>query len=283
MYQAQIPQPPPAKLLGNPEPQKSHLLRNLLLAASALSIVLLLGWNTINHNHLHWPIDFGVQTAILLFILAFLIHSVIKFFQHLREIKPKQEGLNPLYPFYTAVTLAAFLGVGYLEFRHQFVQITTTPIIRKISGVDTALARCDRAMANLFAPTRKGYVQYEYADGQYTSSDIAHFHPAACADIFNWYVWQGKTNTTDYQIHTLDMISHEAVHIGGVRSELIAKCASTEWTEDVLLFLGAKPDEAKRVAEINRKNANDYQGRGPGSQTSAYEGNCDSLPSFRKD
>lgn len=280
--QAQIPKPPPAKLLGDPEPQKSHLLRNLLLTTTVMSLVLLFGWNTFNHDHLRWPVDFGAQTAVLLFLLAFFVHSIMKLFQHLREIKPKQEGLNLLYPFYTAAVLAALLGVGYFEFRHQFVQIITTPITRKISGVPRALVRCDRAMANLLAPTRKGYVRYEYADGEYVSNDIAHYHPNACVDIFNWYIWQGKTNTTDYQIHTLDMIPHEAIHIGGILNELYTKCAATEWTEDVLLWLGADPDEAERVAKINRLRANNYQGLGPGSQSDQYVGNCNKLPSFRK-
>jgi len=273
--QIQAPKPPPAKLLGEPEPQKSHLLRYTLITTTIISLILLFGWNTFNHNYLRWPIDFGVQTAFLLFATVLLAHSIILFSQHLRKVTRRQTELTLLYPLYILIMLSAFLGIGYLEFRPQFVQIITTPITREISGVPTALVQCDRAVANLFAPTRKGYTYIE--DG------IARFHPNACVDIFNWYVWQGKTNTTDYQIHTLDMIAHEAVHISGVYNELITKCASTEWTEDVLLHLGAKPEEAERIAKRNRYMLNNFQGTGPGSQSNQYVGNCDNLPSFRKD
>lgn len=258
-----------------PKPRRhTHLQRNIFLATTVLSLVLLFAWSPINHQLLHLPIDFGMLTALCLFLLTAFFISFAKLAHCISKIISNRA--NPSLIYHITIStfiLAAFLGAGYFEFRHQFVQILTTPIIRKVSGVPTALTQCDRVTANLLAPTRSGYVEY--------GSAVAHFHPSACADIFDWYVWQHKTDTTREQIHKLDMITHEATHVGGEYNELNAKCASTEWLEEALLDIGVDEKEARDIAIANRHTANDFKYGGIGSQQHQYEGSCDDLPRFR--
>lgn len=254
-----------------PKRHRKHTLRNLTIATTLLSLVLLFAWSPVNLRWLHLPVDFGLLTAVCLILLVLLVYNFVQFLRHAKRSKTKLHYHLIVFIF----TLVTFLGFGYFEFRHQFVQILVTPSVRKVSGVPTALGQCDRIGANLFAPTRSGYVIW--------GSPVAHIHPNACAGIFNWYVWQGKTNTTNRQIHQLDMITHEAVHIGGEESELKTKCASTEWLEEILLDWGVNADEASRIAKHNRETLNNYQQDGLNITDKQYEGNCDELPRHRQD
>ena len=244
----------------------------IFLGVVVFSVVMLVGWAPLNDGVLHVPFDFGPLTAACTLLLTIFVLSLASLLRRVMVAAAKNQRFSATY--YIFIPLAAlvlFGAAGFFEYKHQYIQAFLTPSVRKVSGVPQAVVRCDRVMANLFGATRYGYVSY-------SNRNIAHLHPSACREIWDW-VAQGKTGTTALQMHSLDTVTHEAMHVGGMDSELGATCGSFEWLEDVLVDLGASRAEAKRVAATQSSRHENYHGSTP--QQKQYEGDCSQVPSVR--
>ncbi|MDR0397919.1 MAG: hypothetical protein LBH36_01930 [Candidatus Nomurabacteria bacterium] len=243
------------------------------LGSIFLILVALFAWNPLNDNFIHTPFDFGPLTALCAAFALALVFGVARLIYQVARAAAKKQKFSAAYHLFVPLLMLISLGVaGWFEYKQQYIQFYLTPSVRKVSGVDTAVVRCDRVVGNLFGATRYGYVNYD-------SRGIAHLHPKGCGEIWNWAKVQNHDKTTDLQMHALDTVTHEAMHVGGMDSELGATCGSFEWIEDILVDLGASRVEAKRVAQAQSKKHENYHGNT--QQQKQYEGDCSEVPSVR--
>ncbi|MDR0591558.1 MAG: hypothetical protein LBG75_03350 [Candidatus Nomurabacteria bacterium] len=263
--------------IAKPPKRESRLLRNLMLIAAAVSVVAFIGWPHMAQV-LNTPIDFGPLTTVCLFALVFFIYNVARLVQYIHKAMVEHSRASLSYHLIMpTVSFLVLFGVGYFEFKHQAVQLIITPAVREVSNEPTAVARCDRILRNLLD---RGGGYYGYV---YPGETEAHLNPVVCNSIFDWYFLQDKTASDDMQVFALHTPLHEAEHVRGIGNELMAECTSLEWTEDIMLKLGASRAEAKSVAD---RSVEYQQGRNSSAsiasqKLSKYEGDCKDVPSQR--
>jgi len=84
------------------------------------------------------------------------------------------------------------------------------------------------------------------ADG--TPSNTAELSWEICDDIDAW-LDGGSGTPTDEQVIAVHVLTHEAVHLGGIRDEAQTECLAMQYDAAVAEALGADPITARALAE----------------------------------
>ena len=256
------------------------VIKWILIAQLVLSVAMLAGWWKIQRMFAI-PVDFGLLSALVLFLLTGFIMSLVHSISRLvKNIKTHTHAGVVYYILLPVALLALLIVAGFYEFRHQLVQVIATPPTQMVSKNGGAIFQCDRLELGL-APklssviTRPGYVLPD-------DPNVVHAAESACSAIFNWYMSNGKdSRSTENAISSLDLIAHEAIHVGGENNELVAKCGAVDWIRDVVLMLGASETEAEYIFTSDEAYANSYVGVPIVEQTLEYVGNCNDIPNVR--
>jgi len=252
----------------------------IFVLVAVFSLVMLVAWGGVQRNS-GIPLDFGPLTAIVLFLLVGFLFSlknaIYRFYKDLKMPGRRSVMFNIMLP----VTLGGLLLLaGSFELRHQLVQVIATPPTQMVSGKPNALFKCERLLASMIPNktstiTRKGFVS-----GDDPNVTVARSN--TCQLLFDWYVFDRRSNTSEEQAFALDLVAHEAIHVGGETNELKAKCGAVEWIEDVAIMMGASEEEAQRISKNNEEWANEYKGNPLIQQSLQYEGHCSDVPSVRE-
>lgn len=137
------------------------------------------------------------------------------------------------------VTVLAFIA-GYVEVAHHLRQQLATEALEVISDVDGIHADCERFTEELFNLTQ--YQGYVYYDG----SNVVHLRRNICHDLWH-YAHGGQANPTEGQTIAVHVVTHEAMHINGVREEAVAECIAVQINHFVAEKLGATPAQAREL------------------------------------
>jgi len=142
---------------------------------------------------------------------------------------------------WTAVITLALLVTGAVEGRHQWVQARATQVVREVSGVPGAVARCQRfTPALLDLGPDIGHVQWDQPTVAYLDRDV-------CGDLAGWLL-AGADGTSRSDAVAVHVLVHEAVHVAGERDEARTECVALQLDAHAAVLLGATPATADALA-----------------------------------
>ncbi len=201
-------------------------------------------------------IDVGVLTVVSLLLVAMVVRAVV------RLVAGRASSRTLAVVALVWWTVLAVPAVA-TEVQHHRTEAAATSATRLVSGDPTSRAVCERWTANLINTSSfSGFVSWD-------SPDVAQLRSGTCADLASW-LRSDRRHPTQGQVVALHVVAHEAVHVGGERSEAATECQAMAWDARVAEHLGAPPDVARQMAETYRR---DVYPRMP----EEYRGDCDLL------
>jgi hypothetical protein len=107
-----------------------------------------------------------------------------------------------------------------------------------------------------------GYVRFG-ADGVPQRRTVIKYEP--CRDLAR-YLRSGKRSPTPAQVVAVHVLTHEAMHLGGVLNEAVAECRAVQRDARTAMLLGAAPDAARALAarywrDVYPRMPDDYRSR----------------------
>lgn len=179
--------------------------------------------------------DIGVLTVVTAVLAALAIRAWFRSYR-----RPKFTFTGP--PRYTwpAVLTGVALVAGAFEVGHHMRQDLATDALHAVTDVDGAHADCSRFTEELFNISQ--YQGYVYYDG----SNAAHLRRNVCHDLWT-YAHGGQANPSRSEILAVHIVTHEAMHINGLRNEAEAECTAVQLNHLVAEELGASPTQARKL------------------------------------
>lgn len=196
-------------------------------------------------------IDVGTLTLTCALLVALTVRAVARLVR--KEHATALTGVG-------AVLLWAALGTlaGYHEVRHHDVQAAATTATRHVSENPDATVTCQRISHDWFRLTSElGFVSWDAAD-------TAVLRQSTCANLGAW-MYGGRGSDDIDQVTAVHVVTHEAVHVAGIRDEAVTECVALELDATVAQFLGADPEQAQQLAETYRQVV--YPRMGPDYRT----------------
>ena len=195
-------------------------------------------------------IDIGVLTVLVVVFAVLSVRAVVRLIRKIRSIWRKEGGISLVYVVVMVVLWLGLLGVsGFFEFRHQLAFYTASAVSRDVSGKSNAVARCQRRAVDMFNFMGFFYLGWVWSD----KPNVAHLRTDTCGDFGDWLM-SDKRQASREQIQALQVVIHEAVHIGGELNEARTECKAMDHYERVATGLGATREEARRMLEYYKTN-----------------------------
>jgi hypothetical protein len=133
---------------------------------------------------------------------------------------------------------------AWMEQRWLATQSAASRVVAAISGRAGAHAECQRLSAAFFyAGAADGFVTYN-DDG--TNSLTAWLTMPVCQRIRDWRAG-GMADPTLEQVRAVHVLTHEAVHVKGERSEAVTECTAMQWDARTAELLGASEQQARAL------------------------------------
>jgi len=190
--------------------------------------------------------DVGVLTVVVGGLVVVLAVRVMRHVRGRRVVDPFTGMPVPgsrIGVAWTVVTVVALLVAGAVEGRHQWVQARATQVVREVSGVPGAVARCQRFTPALLDLGQDiGHVQWDQPTVAYLDRDV-------CGDLAGWLL-AGADGTSRSDAVAVHVLVHEAVHVGGERDEARTECVALQLDAQAAVTLGASPATADALAAI---------------------------------
>ncbi len=144
-----------------------------------------------------------------------------------------------------AALLAVLLAPSWWqEWRWLSTQSAAGDVVRQLSGRAEAGAHCQRFSETfLDSAAYQGFVAYN-DDG--TSSPTAWLTMQNCQRIRDWRAG-GQAAPSQEQVAAVHVLTHEAAHVGGERSEAVAECTAMQWDARTARLLGATALQARAL------------------------------------
>jgi hypothetical protein len=180
-------------------------------------------------------VDIGVLTVVTAVLVALALRAWYRAYN-----RRTLAGAGSSRFTWPAVLTVAVLVAGGFEVGHHVRQDLATEALRAVTDVDGAHADCARFSDELFNVSQ--YQGYVYYDG----SNAAHLRRDVCIDLWT-YAHGGQRNPSDSEIFAVHVVTHEAMHINGIRSEAQAECTAMQLSHLVAEALGASPEQARRL------------------------------------
>lgn len=134
----------------------------------------------------------------------------------------------------------------WMEQRWLRTQSAASDVVRVLSGRAEAYAQCQRLSGAFFyARAAQGWVAYG-EDG--STSPEAWLTYETCQRIRDWRDG-GRADPSVEQVAAVHILSHEAAHVSGERSEAVAECTAMQWDARTALLLGATRAQADSLAQ----------------------------------
>lgn len=161
-----------------------------------------------------------------------------------RRTAPDVFGRPPPAPWWGAGSLAAlFLVTGGLAVRDHARESRLSEVASSLAG-RTVRVRC-QSWAGSFsdANVEPGYVRWE-ADGSPASETV--IKADVCRTLGRYLKDPG--NPSDAEVVAVHIVTHEAMHLAGLRNEAAAECAAVQRDAETARLLGAGEAEAAALA-----------------------------------
>lgn len=143
------------------------------------------------------------------------------------------------------VLLVPALFLGWQEVAFRADQNEFSAIATRIAERDVRI-ECQRFTGAILDPTAEaGYVPFN-PDGSPT--DTGRLERDACNDLRD-YVHGSTSDPSLEQIVAVQVLTHESYHLAGITSEAETECAALQKLDEVAVWLGAAPEQARSVAE----------------------------------
>jgi hypothetical protein len=141
--------------------------------------------------------------------------------------------------------LVPALFLGWQEWGFRSDQNDFSAIATRIAERDVSM-ECQRFSGALLDPTAEaGYVPFN-ADGSPT--DTGRIERDACNDLRD-YLRSSKASPTLNQIIAVQVLTHESYHLSGISDEATTECTALQHLDEVAVWLGASPQQARSLAE----------------------------------
>lgn len=133
---------------------------------------------------------------------------------------------------------------AWMEWRWLTTQAAASRVVEVLSGRPDASAYCQRLSATFFyAGAESGHVTY--LDDS-TNDDTAWLTYDACQRIRDWRLGDHDADRPEL-VAAVHVLTHEAVHVRGERSEAVTECTAMQWDARTAGLLGATPDQARAL------------------------------------
>ncbi len=134
----------------------------------------------------------------------------------------------------------------WMEARWLRTQAAASEVVRALSGRPEAYAQCQRfSGAFFYARAATGWVEYG-EDG--STSPEAWLTYETCQRIRDWREG-GRSAPTEQQVVAVHVLTHEAMHVKGERSEAVAECMAMQADARTVVLLGATRAQATALAQ----------------------------------
>lgn len=154
--------------------------------------------------------------------------------------RPRYPSVGPPRFTWPIVLTVAALVAGGFEVGHHLRQDLATDALRAVTPVEGAHADCARFTDELLNLSQ--YQGYVYYDG----SNTAHLRRNVCRDLWS-YAHGGQANPSRSEVIAVHVVTHEAMHINGLRNEAEAECVAVQLNHLVAEELGASPTQAREL------------------------------------
>lgn len=149
-----------------------------------------------------------------------------------------------------AVVVGLLAGGGWLEYRWQVTERAAAAGAAVVAGPDSPGLHCMRFSESLlYARGFDGYVDFN-RDGEPGQAVLTY---QVCQDLKAW-LESDKESPSEAQVVAVHVVSHEAVHLTGERSEAVAECVAMKRDAQVAKAMGATEAQALRLASLYRVN-----------------------------
>ncbi len=117
-------------------------------------------------------------------------------------------------------------------------------VTAELAGPTASVSCQGPGEAFLDAGAELGYVRFR-ADG--TPEPPALIKLQQCREL-RAYLWSDRSSPTDEQVIAVHVLTHEAMHLAGLRNEAEAECAAVQRNAATARLLGADPAEASTLS-----------------------------------
>lgn len=149
----------------------------------------------------------------------------------------------------TVVAAIAVAPLVWLEWQWQQTITEANAVVRLITARPDAAIECQRfSAALLYARGDIGYVEWQDRDERGTG-DTAFLTYDICHELRQWLNGDKSRPTRDQMI-AVHVLTHEAMHVAGFRSEAETECQAMAWNAVVAEQLGATPEQAAAMSRL---------------------------------
>jgi hypothetical protein len=143
----------------------------------------------------------------------------------------------------TALALAVAVAAGIPVLRHHELESRLAEVASSLAGRPVSV-RCETlSQAWTDAHPELGYVRFG-ADGQ--PETLATLTVGACQDLGSW-LSSDKAQPVQNQVIAVHVLTHEAMHMAGLREEAKAECAAVQRDARTATLLGATETQAQAL------------------------------------
>lgn len=132
------------------------------------------------------------------------------------------------------------IGTGWFGWQSQQFEDRLTSATRELTGLDDISVVC-QGFAREFRLDN-------HAGEAYIAEGRAELRGNVCDDLREW-INSDKHTPSREQIFALHVLSHEAIHLVGVRHEATTDCYALQYNDRLAELLGATPTQAAAVAQ----------------------------------
>jgi hypothetical protein len=160
----------------------------------------------------------------------------------------------------TGIPIAIAVATGVPVVQHSRLEHRLAAVASQLAGLPVTV-RCETlGQAWTDAHPESGYVWFG-ADGRPEHSATITWQ--TCSDLGSW-TGSDHTSSSLEQVVAVHVLTHEAMHMAGLRNEAAAECAAVQRDVRTALLLGATPMQARTMAarywtEIYPRLSEDYR------------------------
>jgi len=148
------------------------------------------------------------------------------------------------HPVLIPLLLVPALVLGWFEWQFRMDQHLFSAVATRIAERDVTI-ECQRLGGALLDVTAElGYVQFD-ADGR--PSDVGRLEIKACQALRDYVHGDHGAPSLD-QVIAVQVLTHEAYHLSGIANEAETECAAVQRLDEVAVWLGATPEQARALA-----------------------------------
>ncbi len=149
------------------------------------------------------------------------------------------------HPVLIPLLLLPALFLGWQEWGFRADQERFSDVASRIADRSVSI-QCQRFSGALVdATAESGYVAFS-ADG--TPADVGRLERDTCNNLRDW-LHSDKANPTLEQVMAVHVLGHEAYHLAGIRNEAQTECEAMQRLDEVAVWLGATPEQARAIAD----------------------------------